>query len=225
MRDIPLDMLPGTTHQTNNCGILTVVKYAGSRAVTVMFEDPKYETTTTTSNIRRGTVKNRLAPSAYGVGFLGVGPHKSKHNGVQTASYSCWLSMLERCYSTQRFDRYPSYIDCSVSVAWHDFQVFADWYTNNYPKDGNNYELDKDIKSPGNRIYSPELCMFVTKRENQAERNVRVCSKKGKFLSPEGQVFDVVNIREFCRKKGLHQSYMSQIASGKLQQYKGWKAA
>lgn len=225
MRNIPSDMLPGMTHQTNNCGMLTVLKYAGSRAVTVMFANPEYETTTTASNIRNGTVKNRLAPSVYGVGFLGVGPHKSKHSGVKTASYSCWLSMLERCYCANRLDKYPSYRGCSVSPCWHNFQEFAAWYEENYPTDDGSYDLDKDIKIPGNRVYSPEFCMFVTDRENQAERNVRVCSKRGKFLSPEGEVFDVVNIREFCREKGLHQSYMSRIASGKLQQYKGWKAA
>lgn len=225
MRNIPADMMPGVTHETNHCGTLTIVAYAGAEAVTVTFDDPKYETTTTSFNIRKGQVKNRLAPSVYGVGFLGVGPHKSKRNGVQTDSYKCWISMLERCYCERRLEIYPCYQDCSVSPEWHNFQVFAEWYENNYPKDGGKYDLDKDIKVAGNRIYSPEFCMFVTERENQAERNVRVCSKSGKFLSPDGELYEVLNIRAFCREHGLHQSYMSQIASGKRYQYKGWKAA
>lgn len=225
MRNIPSDMLPGMTHETNHCGMLTIIEYTGTAAVTVMFEDPKYETTTTASNIRKGQVKNRMMPSVFGVGFLGVGPHKSKHKGFKTAAYSCWLSILERCYCEKRLEIYPAYRGCSVSPVWHNFQKFAAWYEDNYPTDGGDYDLDKDIKVQGNRIYSPDTCMFVTGQENQAERNVRVCSKKGKFLSPDGEVFAVVNIRAFCREKGLHQSYMSRIANGKLQQYKGWKAA
>lgn len=72
---------------------------------------------------------------------------------------------------------------------------------------------------------------WVTKREDviHAQRvlgkgvgatNTR--SKKCIITSPKGEIFEVTGITEFCRKNSLHQGHMSEVARGKLKQYKGW---
>lgn len=55
---------------------------------------------------------------------------------------------------------------------WHNFQVFANWYTDNYPRNlaSGEYQLDKDIRIEGNKEYGPDACKFVSRSENMAAR-------------------------------------------------------
>ncbi|WP_439895281.1 hypothetical protein ACTACV_10225 [Pseudomonas syringae] len=72
--------------------------------------------------------------------------------------YRAWCGMLERCYSPQYLDLYPTYRDCHVDPRWLNLSCFKAWM------DDQEYEgmvLDKDLLVPGNRIYSPETCLFV----------------------------------------------------------------
>lgn len=79
--------------------------------------------------------------------------------------------MLRRCYYVSKTNTY--YPDCSVEKVWHNFQVFADWYDINHPGDGGRYQLDKDIKIPGNKVYGPDACMFVTQQDNLKARKLK----------------------------------------------------
>lgn len=110
--------------------------------------------------------KDVFTPSVQGVGFMGEGKYTSCENRRNTLAYSRWSGMLARCYSEAFQKRNPTYIGCSVAAEWHNFQVFAEWFYKNHPGDGNEYCLDKDIRIPGNKIYSPEACSFVTRAEN-----------------------------------------------------------
>ncbi|MBL4951074.1 hypothetical protein JK635_02315 [Neobacillus sp. YIM B02564] len=75
--------------------------------------------------------------------------------------------MLERCYSNYSSKRYPTYEKCSVTDEWLNYQNFAAWYDENYYEvDGEKMELDKDILIKGNKVYSPDACVFVPKRIN-----------------------------------------------------------
>lgn len=79
-------------------------------------------------------------------------------NGKRIESYRCWKSMLERCYSSTFQIRCPTYVGCTVCVEWLSFSNFKKWYGENY-REG--FELDKDILVEGNKIYSPDTCVFV----------------------------------------------------------------
>lgn len=68
--------------------------------------------------------------------------------------------MLERCYSAKTA---KSYSGCSVTDEWLLFSNFKGWMIN---QDWKNKELDKDLKVKGNKIYSPETCMFLDKKIN-----------------------------------------------------------
>lgn len=77
--------------------------------------------------------------------------------------FTTWRDMLYRCYSENLRYKYPTYKDCTVCEEWHLFSNFKAWMeTQDW--EGNN--LDKDILYPGNKIYSPETCVFVSKLVN-----------------------------------------------------------
>lgn len=77
--------------------------------------------------------------------------------------YQTWKSMLVRCYNTTCQTRQPTYIGCSVCSEWHTFSVFKAWMET---QDWQNNQLDKDILVKGNKIYSPDTCIFVSRRVN-----------------------------------------------------------
>lgn len=74
--------------------------------------------------------------------------------------------MFYRCYDKKYQEKQPTYIGCSVSTEFQNFQNFAEWYYKykyecNYP-----LELDKDLLYEGNKIYSPSRCCLIPKEIN-----------------------------------------------------------
>lgn len=200
---------------TNNCGDLKIIKYSNCKNVSVEFLGTGYVTLSTSADIIKGKVKDRLSPSVCGVGFMGIGPKKSSIGGYNTKCYLTWRSMIERCYSNSQREKYLTYYDCTVCIEWHNFQVFAVWYENN-KIDG--YELDKDIKVNGNRIYSPENCVFVSSQENSE----KAFAKNYKFISPQGETVNIYNLAKFCRENTLDKSNMGRLSRGERIHHKGW---
>ena len=77
--------------------------------------------------------------------------------------YRVWTSMLKRCYSTKYQEKYPTYKGCTVSDEWLTFSVFKSWMES---QDFEGKQLDKDLLFEGNKVYSAETCVFVTKVVN-----------------------------------------------------------
>ena len=97
-------------------------------------------------------------PSVYKKGYIGFGIHTCCLDGKLTKKYKVWYDMLMRCYSKKYQNKHPSYIGCTVDDKWLNYQVFANWFENNYVE---GYELDKDILFKGNKLYSESTCCFV----------------------------------------------------------------
>lgn len=93
--------------------------------------------------------------------------------------YSSWLSMMRRCYKPE-YIHYKYYGGKGVHVCkeWHDYQNFLNWSLLNGWKDG--LEIDKDIKGNG-LLYSPETCLWVTKKQNNDDKNER--RKKNRLVT------------------------------------------
>ena len=206
------------TYKTNNYGDLKIVTYHNNASVDVEFISTGYRATVRFSSINRGAVKDKLYPRVYGVGFLGTGKHKAAVDGKRTKAYATWTDMLERCYSDKAQARRPTYKGCSVAKEWHNFQNFSAWFNDNY-SDG--LHLDKDILIKGNRVYSPEACMFVTRAQN----NIEAFAKHYKFISPKGELVEIYNLLDFCKKNELNNGGMSAVHSGKLLHHKQWMKA
>lgn len=78
--------------------------------------------------------------------------------------YSAWTSMLKRCYSAKYQERCPTYKGCSVAEEWLTFSNFKTWMMT---QDWQDNQLDKDLLVKGNKIYSPETCVFVSGMVNK----------------------------------------------------------
>lgn len=102
----------------------------------------------------------------HGVGLYVKGKHKATESGRNTKAYHAWVNMLKRCYSPNYQAGRPTYIGCTACSEWLEFQAFAEWFYDNYPDDGEQYQLDKDLKFIGNKVYSPKTCLFVSKAVN-----------------------------------------------------------
>ena len=167
----------GETHTTNNGEKLTILNYRGNFRYLIKFEDNTEINGVRYDHIKNGEVKNPNTPIVYGIGYSSIGKYSQKEH---RSAYRKWQGMLERCYSEKYHIKKPTYIGCSVSEDWFNFQVFADWFydeTNGY-KEG--YQLDKDILKKGNKIYSPETCCFVPQEINTLL--VKNDSKRGNLL-------------------------------------------
>lgn len=77
--------------------------------------------------------------------------------------YRAWHHILERAYSPEYHARQPTYKDVTVCEEWHSFMAFRAWMQT---QDWEGKHLDKDILSPGNKVYSPEHCIFVSRQIN-----------------------------------------------------------
>lgn len=147
---------------------MIIIRYRKAIDIDVYF--PEYNWTAENvqyGNFKKGNVACPYERSIYGVGYLGEGKYKIWENGKQTKCYKVWYSMLQRCYDSKYKEKHLTYIDCEVCEEWLNFQNFAEWYYNNYYEvEGERMHLDKDILVKGNKIYSPETCIFVPERIN-----------------------------------------------------------
>ena len=105
----------------------------------------------------------RQRKKAYGVGVNDADymTQYRDENGkeVRCPYYSRWRDMLKRCYCTKRLEKYPTYKGCSVYEEWLTFSNFRKWMET---QDWEGKQLDKDLLVRGNKVYSPDTCVFVS---------------------------------------------------------------
>ena len=77
--------------------------------------------------------------------------------------YVAWKDMLKRAYSPAYRARQPTYIGVTVCEEWHSFMAFRAWMET---QEWEGKQLDKDIIAPGNKVYSPDTCVFVPQALN-----------------------------------------------------------
>lgn len=95
-----------------------------------------------------------MSKLVYGVGINDLAGEEGKSD-----FYRKWVGMLERCYSARYLKKRPSYKGCSVCPEWLTFSNFKSWMKE---QDYEGKQLDKDILIPGNRLYSPGTCTFIS---------------------------------------------------------------
>lgn len=203
------------TYQSNNYGQFKIFKYINSANVIIQFITTKTKLTTSAGSIKRGKVRDIFYPSIYGIGFVGEGKYKPSVCSKLTKAYAAWTNMIERCYSAKYHKRYPTYKGCIVAPIWHNFQAFAEFFEVNY-KAGQHLDKDKLIK--GNKVYSPEHCLFICGKENSA----LATAKHYKFIDSQGTIVNVYNLSKFCQENNLHYGCMRKVHLHKAKHYKGW---
>ena len=79
--------------------------------------------------------------------------------------YDKWAHMFARCYSKPTHAIQPTYVGCTVDERWHSFMSFREWVLAQPQWEG--LHLDKDLLVPGNKVYGPDTCLFVSLDVNQ----------------------------------------------------------
>jgi len=154
-------------------------------------------------------MKGRRTKLVYGVGINDADyvtqptVHGKK---VMCPFYRTWKSMLERCYDPKFQAKCPTYIGCSVTPEWHRFMTFRAWMIR---QDWVGNDLDKDILTPGNRVYGPHTCVFIPHMLNSF--TVDSAAARGEW--PIGVYWH--------RQSGKFMAYCSNPFSGK-QEYLGY---
>lgn len=160
------EKLLGKEFETNRCGKCVVIGYSSNINVTVKFIEYPYITHCRLGDLKLGKVKNPYYPMHYGKGYIGEG----EYGKTDIDAYALWQKMLGRVYNESSLTNL-SYRGVEVCTEWLNFQNFAAWfYSQKYSKavdtKKRSYELDKDILSIGNKVYSPKTCSFVPREIN-----------------------------------------------------------
>ena len=156
----------GEINYNNQGELMTIVEYNNSIDMIIKFDSTGILKKCAYKEFKSGHVHDNFYPSVCGVGYIGdtsitIGNKIIKH------SYRTWSGMILRCYSDKYHDRYKSYADCSVCKEWHCYANFEKWYNENYYEVENEaMNLDKDILVKGNKLYSPDTCIFVPQTIN-----------------------------------------------------------
>jgi hypothetical protein len=89
--------------------------------------------------------------------------------GIQLVTRSCsrYFDMNKRCKVDGAYQkRRPTYIGCTISENFKDFQHFTEWSQSQSGNNLVNYNLDKDLLIEGNKVYSEETCVFIPRELN-----------------------------------------------------------
>ena len=106
--------------------------------------------------------------AVFGVGKNDAGYSEVPRKGAGCPYYTRWHNMLRRCYSQVCHSTQPTYKSCEVCNHWLTFSNFKAWMeTQNWQGKC----LDKDLLLPGNKLYSPATCSFVTVEVNNLLTN------------------------------------------------------
>lgn len=120
----------------------------------------------------------------FGVGVCDIAGVASAENKPY---YRKWSDMLKRCYSEKYLEINKSYKGHAVCDEWLLFSNFKRWMVR---QDWKGKHLDKDLLHPGNKVYRPEACLFITQEINKAiinkKPNPYFCNKRKVFMAQIG---------------------------------------
>lgn len=137
--------------------------------------------------------------------------------------------MKARCYNPNnpKYDIYggKGIVICEEWLA--DYNIFKKWSYEHGYKENANLSIDR-IDSEGN--YCPENCQWISLSENSAKANIGKHKNKSKgnamiAESPDGEMYTITNVSDFCRENNLQRSSVSHRLNGIINNpyYKGWK--
>lgn len=109
--------------------------------------------------------------------------------------YQRWFSIIQRLHSKRHQQRRPTYHGCVICEEWKTFSNFMAWMKT---QRWEGKEIDKDIIVPGNKLYSPETCVFVSRNLNSLLLGSLNNTQRGEL--PIGVTY--------CKKQKIFKSYL-----------------
>lgn len=126
---------------------------------------------------------------------------------MNSDAYKVWKSMRSRCNG---FISQENYKDVSICEEWDIFLNFEKWFSDNIYEFDGILELDKDLFSKEEKIYSPDTCCFLPK-----EINTLIASTKSR-----NQYLPGVTLNQ--RKKKI--TYTATVRNGNKEIQKTFKS-
>lgn len=165
-----IDRLYEERYNNQGC-LMKIVEYNNTCNIVVEFQD-EYKTRVHSDYrfFSLGKVRNPYHPEVCGVGIVG-NKYPAKANGKNIREYVLWKGMICRCFDNKYKEQHSTYQSANCCNEWLLYENFYDWLHsqngfNKLTKDNDAWNLDKDILTKGNKLYSPETCCLVPKRVN-----------------------------------------------------------
>ena len=179
LNDISYKDCLGKVCKSKSSGAFKVLKYNNNENVEIQFLNTGFKTVVRLVNIKSGYVKDPYVPSVYGVGITGT-KYPSRVNGVKIKEYTLWNHMLERCYSDTYQKKHPTYIGCEVSNNFLHYEYFYEWCQKQVGFGKCGFQLDKDLLTKGNKVYSEDSCVFIPSEINTVL--IKSTASRGEYL-------------------------------------------
>lgn len=227
------DFSVGTIFDTLSSGKCTVIgkpTYDPKRnLIAVRFNETGTEVIVATGELRRGEVKDRNCKNIYDVACIGYGEYQAKWRGKMTKEYVLWFNILSRCYDETTRHLNPTYAEVTMCDMWLNFQDFCadipslDGYTK-WANNPTSFSIDKDVKhTTGNKTYSPDTCIFISRRENSRFTNIQRQSTP--FIAHrivDGHEEEWLVKTDFCKHYNLPTIKINDVIKGKRKSSHGW---
>jgi hypothetical protein len=152
---------------TNKFGTkMKIVKYNSRNDVIIEFQDEhKLQKSVCYKSFVSGSVRNPYDKTFYGEGFFGEGAF-SQIDKQKVRAHGVWRDIIRRCYSNENKRTHLPYKNCAVSEEWKNYSNFYKWYEDNFYECSDQLEVDKDILSKEEKIYSKETCLLIPREIN-----------------------------------------------------------
>ena len=145
---------------------MKIIEYNGASNILIEFlDDYGIKKHTSYEKFTKGTVKNPYDRTVFGEGLLGEGG-LAVENNEKTKEYRVWSLIIYRCCYKKYSRKLAPYKDCEVSEEWKNYSNFYKWYEDNFYECSDQLEVDKDILSKEEKIYSKETCLLIPREIN-----------------------------------------------------------
>lgn len=139
--------------------------------------------------------------------------------------YTKWKGIIQRCFNLKFQEKSPTYKGCTIYEGWKYLSNFIKW-VDSQPNGGwMSLEIDKDFLYVGNKHYSPETVIFISKKINnfikdcgraRGSQMLGVCYKPSESKK---NPYVVSCSNPFSHK----QEYLGRFST-ELEAHKAWKA-
>lgn len=151
-------------------------------------------------------------------GWINTRRYPTREFGKKTKATQLWENIKLRCNELGKVrckERQYSYKEVHCCDEWKDCSNFTEWFheqkRNGLYRDG--WELDKEILSHGNTLYSPNTCCFVPAEINKKFVKLRpnsgVGRSRGKFYARINEDYNRKYLGTFNTEEEAREAYLS----------------